>query len=264
MAGLILSSSDWNLINDITNVLKFFHEATLDLSSDNTCISIIIPLISLLNRKLLSRDDDENEEVANMKKQLHDCLNKRFAYIKGHPSLIISTLLDPRFKSKYLTSDEVDIGIKEILNFLNVQQSESEVNRVENIHVSSSEQSNIEQPKEEGLWDTHDNSPDRTDAVDDLEEQGSAVLKRNIHCYLTEPRLRRNANIYLYWNSNPYPCLRKVVLKYLSAPPTSVPSEQLFSAAGKIYADRRSNLLGENAQKLLFLTYNIRLFNYNY
>lgn len=81
----ILSASDWNLINNISNVLKFFYEATLDLSSDNACISIIIPLISLLNRKLQSRDNNENEEVANMEKQLHDCLNKRFAYIKGHP-----------------------------------------------------------------------------------------------------------------------------------------------------------------------------------
>jgi len=37
-----------------------------------------------------------------------------------------------------------------------------------------------------------------------------------------------------------------------------------FSATGQIYTDRRSNLLGENAEKLLFLSYNIRLFNYDY
>ncbi|EZA54496.1 Zinc finger BED domain-containing protein, partial [Ooceraea biroi] len=85
-----------------------------------------------------------------------------------------------------------------------------------------------------------------------------------IHRYLAEPRLCRNADIYTYWNSSPYPCLRKVILKYLSAPPTSVASEQLFNTAGQIYVDRRSNLLGENDQNLLFFTYNIRLFNYNY
>ena len=33
---------------------------------------------------------------------------------------------------------------------------------------------------------------------------------------------------------------------------------------GQIYLDRRNNLLEENAEKLLFLTYNIRLFNFNY
>ena len=38
----------------------------------------------------------------------------------------------------------------------------------------------------------------------------------------------------------------------------------MFSAAGQIYADRRSNFLGENVDKLLFLSYNIRLFNFEY
>jgi len=52
--------------------------------------------------------------------------------------------------------------------------------------------------------------------------------------------------------------------KFLSAPPTSAASEQLFSAAGQTYSDRRSSLLGENAEKLLFLAYNIRLFDFKY
>jgi len=33
--------------------------------------------------------------------------------------------------------------------------------------------------------------------------------------------------------------------------------------SGQIYSDHRNNLLGENAEKLLFLTY-IKLFNFNY
>jgi len=52
--------------------------------------------------------------------------------------------------------------------------------------------------------------------------------------------------------------------KFLSAPPPSAASEQLFSAAGQIYSDRRSSLLGENAEKFLFLACSIRLFDYKY
>jgi len=51
---------------------------------------------------------------------------------------------------------------------------------------------------------------------------------------------------------------------FLSAPPTSAASEQLISAAEQTYSDRRSSLLGENADKLLFLAYNIRLFDFKY
>lgn len=70
--------------------------------------------------------------------------------------------------------------------------------------------------------------------------------------------------IFSYWDSSPHQLLRPVVNKYLSAPPTSVASEQLFSLAGQLYADRRANLLGENAEKLLFLALNIKLFNFEY
>ena len=40
---------------------------------------------------------------------------------------------------------------------------------------------------------------------------------------------------------------------YLSAPPTSTASKQLLNSAEQVYADLRSNLIGENAEKLLVL-----------
>jgi len=46
--------------------------------------------------------------------------------------------------------------------------------------------------------------------------------------------------------------------KCLSALPTSVANEQLFSPTGKLYTDRRNNA------ELLFLAYNIGLFGFNY
>jgi len=49
--------------------------------------------------------------------------------------------------------------------------------------------------------------------------------------------------------------------KILLGATNNVASEQLFSAAGQIYSDRRSSLLRENAEKLLFLAYSIRLFD---
>ena len=52
--------------------------------------------------------------------------------------------------------------------------------------------------------------------------------------------------------------------KYLSAPPTSVASKQLFSSADQLYAERHCSLSGVNAEKLLFLAYTIRLLGFNY
>lgn len=258
--------SEWDNVKNMTDVLKFFYEATLDLSYGDASISIVIPLISLLNRKLQTRDDNDNDAVTLMKKQLHESMNKRFAYVKGHPLLITATLLDPRFKSKYLNSDEIDIVIDQFDHIVEFMKSQDRrQNQVQRHHMPFDEPStsSVQSDKEEGLWDTHDNNPDKTTSDVDTDDHAS-VIRQTVQCYLSEPRLQRNADIYSYWNSSPYPLLRKAVLKYLSVPPTSVPSEQLFSAAGQIYADRRCNLLGENAEKLLFLTYNIRLFDFNY
>lgn len=263
-----LVTSEWELVRNLTDVLKFFYEATLDLSFDHSCVSIAIPLISLLNRKLQERADDENDEViSTMKASLHDGLNNKFSFLRGNPSLIASTLLDPRFKSKYLSSDEVDIGVREIITFLvTLENPASFTSGVDHVRAISPEPipsiSNTQQQKE-SLWDPHDSTSNLTNEMEAVEDR-SFFFKQKLETYLTEPLMQRNANIFEYWHSSPYPSLRKAAIKYLSAPPTSVPSEQLFSAAGQIYADRRSNLHGENVEKLLFLAYNIRLFNYDY
>jgi len=82
--------------------------------------------------------------------------------------------------------------------------------------------------------------------------------------YLRETRLPPSTDIYAYWHNSQYRSLEPAAKKYLSAPPTSVASEQLFSSAGQLYADRRNSLNGDNAKKLLFLSDNIRLFGFNY
>ena len=47
-----------------------------------------------------------------------------------------------------------------------------------------------------------------------------------------------------------------MVLKYLSAPPSSVSSERLFSAAGRVYTENRNRLSPDTAEKLIFLMKN--------
>jgi hAT family C-terminal dimerisation region len=113
------------------------------------------------------------------------------------------------------------------------------------------------------LWDAHDRLSLAAQTETSDTAQGLAY-ERQLDTYLLEPRLPRSTDIFGYWHCSQYPSLEPAAQKYLSAPPTSVASEQLFSSAGQLYADRRSNLLGENAEKLLFLAYNVRLLNFNY
>jgi len=54
----------------------------------------------------------------------------------------------------------------------------------------------------------------------------------------------------------------KLARSSLATPPTSVPSERVFSTLGQIYDDKRCSLLGINAEKLCFLNYNLKLLKY--
>jgi hAT family C-terminal dimerisation region len=79
--------------------------------------------------------------------------------------------------------------------------------------------------------------------------------------YLGEPLIPRTSNMPTWWNENRdrFPVLASMARKYLGAPPSSVPSERLFSAAGGVITDQRSRLLPENAEMLIFLKYNTDL-----
>ena len=63
----------------------------------------------------------------------------------------------------------------------------------------------------------------------------------------------------VWWNSRvcQYPLLSQLVRMVWSLPATSVPSEQVFSAAGNVLTKRRARLLPENLDKLVFLHQNM-------
>ena len=107
------------------------------------------------------------------------------------------------------------------------------------------------------LWDAHD-------SMSSYSDQSNVDYEKQLESYLKKPRVTWTTDIHAYWHSSEFPSLEPAAQKYFSAPPTSVSSEQLFSSAGQLYADKRNRLLGENAEKLLFLAFNIPLFDFNY
>lgn len=111
-----LTNPEWELAERVVLLLKPFYEATLEICSDDACISIVIPLIAMLTGKLQSTTEDHG--LLQMKAALRDALGRRFAYIRESPPMIAATMLDPRFKDVYFNGQEKEAAKEEILNFL--------------------------------------------------------------------------------------------------------------------------------------------------
>ncbi len=102
-----------------------------------------------------------------------------------------------------------------------------------------------------------------------LQEAGVEVDTCNavVDKYLAEPLIPfHRGNSYSWWAANKlrFPALAKLAQRYLCAPPTSVPSERLFSGASEIYDPKRNRLAPERAEMLLFIKNNLTLVGGNY
>ena len=94
-----------------------------------------------------------------------------------------------------------------------------------------------------------------------LEEVGATVSDSSsslveVDKYLSELLIPfHQSNSYTWWSQNRirFPHLAKLAQHYLSAPPTSVASERLFSLAGELYDDKRNRLAPERAEQLMFI-----------
>lgn len=85
--------------------------------------------------------------------------------------------------------------------------------------------------------------------------------------YLREPLIDRQTGLPLEWwkqNASRLYLLAPLARKFLCPPPSSVPSERIFSEIGIIYEKKRSRLTGEHAEQLCFLHYNLQLLNWEY
>ncbi|XP_055904691.1 zinc finger BED domain-containing protein 4-like [Eupeodes corollae] len=242
------AAEEWVQIRDLISALKCFYQATLDISSDSSSISLIIPLIVMLNSKLAPKDED-TENLKLLKIRLCESVNKRFSYSKSTPNLLIATLIDPRFKGKYFTGDEIGNTKAKILELLQQNLSNQTVPMIlEDDDPQPSSSTSASGLQHDDLWESHDKFVLPVESGTCLNEP--PPFEGQLLSFLKEPLLLRNTDVYAYWASSPYNYLRTVAIQFLSAPPTSVPSKQLFCAAGQIYADRRSNLSGENVEKL--------------
>lgn len=245
-----LLACQWNLAEKIVSILRPFEQITRNLSSEKSTISIVIPIIKVLNNVLSKSTGLESCDT--MSKKLKDSLWQRFNLIETNEIYFLSTFLDPRFKNNCYSM----INIEVIISFL-VKYYEQNLNLGEAKNIEPEKEIN-ENCQEQDIWKI----------IDDISKNSSTptsdlLFKNEINNYINDVVLSRNECPFIWWKENQliYPNLYVIARKYLSLPATTVPSERIFSNAGDICSSHRSRLLPQNAELLIFLKANKKFSN---
>ncbi|CAH0730540.1 unnamed protein product, partial [Brenthis ino] len=258
-------ADDWILIQELIKVLKPLEDTTKKLSSQNTCISDVIPLVRALNKiydeKNMHISDISVSAVVTFVSALKNELEYRFSEIDKNVLYQVATFLDPHYKGKFFS----EILIKEIKEKL-LRVLETEVNLTATTISTENKPITVRKEHCTSLEESIANMLDSDDDDEQSENQISDTKANLLIEYMSEKRLPRDQDQLKYWqiNSKKFGSLSHIARTYLSSPATSIPSEQVFSAAGIVYDPHRNRLLGDKAAKLLFLKYNIPLLNFNY
>lgn len=242
---LEITEREWTFISELIIVLKPLQVATTVLcSNSHTPISIVNPVIRSLIDIHLSYIDSDCESIRKLKDTISADLQRRFVLNRENidfdeiptPRQIVQ-FLDPRYK--------------------NLENEPAETRQIIRTH--------IKKLCEQYVTNNNDsnNLPVSNSALDFLfgMQPNNRDINMQFELYVAEPQIIHNYDIFKWWKSNEkrFPTIALLARKFLGIPSTSAGAERIFSTAGNIVTAKRSSLLPENVNVLVFLFQNRHL-----
>jgi len=179
----------------------------------------------------------------------------RFENIKAERVYALATLLDPRYKGRLFAPDELEATKQWAIDEARFEPSHPPANSPQPPPAKKARAGPLD------VLDAILGTPAPTSSA-----SAASLVDAELSAYLQGDVIGRAESPTEWWAANAakYPLLAAEAKRYLSAPPTSVASERVFSAAGRIYTDKRNRLLPKRADMLLFLKHNLPAVNYKY
>lgn len=172
----------------------------------------------------------------------------RFGMIENNVLIAQTTLLDPRFKKHgFINDDKCNAAINELRRKIRTLRTEQPTRPPTTpISIPASNKD---------IWDEFDKSI--VNIIGGNNSTAAEIIE--LDKYLAEPLLSRHENPLLWWSERKsvYPRLYEIAKRRLCIVATSVPCERLFSKAGQVVSDQRSNLESDKISKILFLNHNM-------
>ena len=106
------TSYQWTLLARALGILSPIERATRDVSADASLASDVVPMVVAIKRALQRITDDSG--VQTMKKEMLAEIDSRFGHITKEPLYAIATLVDPRYRGKLFSDQDLDEATKRV------------------------------------------------------------------------------------------------------------------------------------------------------
>lgn len=242
---LEITEREWTFISELISVLKPLQVATTVLcGNSHTPISMVNPVIRSLIDIHLSYTDSDCESVRKLKDIISVDLRRRFVLDRENMNFDeipaprqIAQFLDPRYK--------------------NLENEPAEARQIIHTYIKNV---CVQQVTNNNNNNNSNTSPVSSSALDFLfgMQPNNRDTNTQFELYVTEPQISHNSDVFKWWKSNEerFPAIASLAKKFLGIPSTSAGAERVFSTAGNIVTAKRSSLLPENVDVLVFLFQN--------
>uniref|UniRef100_A0A1I7ZJS8 BED-type domain-containing protein n=1 Tax=Steinernema glaseri TaxID=37863 RepID=A0A1I7ZJS8_9BILA len=234
--------ADFVMMEKIIEALRPVKEATVMLQHRDASIAVIIPTIFALRTELKKTNTSIADAIlSDFNSRIMEC------NIESDKNFVIATLLDPRFKLKFIEKENRDHCVEMLKregNNLIIERNRASI--IQSSENRTPEVRSIEKDSTSWFFERYEPSDadfEESSSVPPVAEELKLVME--IEHYMREPSTAE-AGPLAFW-SNPintarFPLLLELATKFLSSPATSVESERLFSTASMVLTDLRRSL----------------------
>jgi len=245
----MLTASELQAAKEFVQLLKPFEDATnIICGKYYLTASKVIPIVNILKNKL--QTFEPSTDIGHyFKKALKDQFIKHFENIEQVSLLAIATILDPRFKNiNFINKVACSQAINKITRFINSKVTDTNLKY-------QNDQINLDND-DVNFWSYHEKLIN-SNISQQIVNQDPNQMPEDFRSYLNQPHEKMDSNAIKYWSLARNSDLKDLAIKSQSLIATSVPSERLFSKAGKIMTEiiteERNRLTSDHLNQLLFL-----------
>ena len=249
----LISCDQWEVMQSVCHVLRPFDAASREMSAHMSTLSQVIPMIHILSRKV-EMLFGETMGIDTMLKSLKEAMAIRLSATLHDPRYIFVTLLDPLYKASLFTEEEAEQYRQDLIRELEILNSTSDDTATSKGYDSGSP-----------LKDTGTEESLRSLALIKRDQRGKPP-ENMVLAYLEEEVLEHNYDPLTYWNlkQSSWPGLSTLAVRFLGCPPSTVPSEKLFSTPMDAGSFGQPRLMMEHFEKLIFLKVHLPLICFQY